>query len=71
MSRQASAAWSGESRGPSALIRSMMSWTPGFAASENSEVAKLTLCTRLPEVIHSVPVCQPSTLGGFRSFWPI
>ena len=69
-SRQASTNRVGE-RLPCALILSMMSLTPDLFASEKRSTAKLMRLTSPAVLIHSVPVCQPSTLGGSRMFCPM
>ena len=46
--------------------RSIIAATPGLAASANSSTAKLMRSVMPPPSIHSRPVCQPSTDGGFR-----
>ena len=49
----------------------MMSCTPGVDVSLNWLTAKLTRSFSVPPSIHSWPVCQPSTVGGLRSIWPM
>ena len=51
--------------------RSTTRCTPGRLTSFNSLTAKFTRSFRVPPSIHSLPVCQPSTVGGFISAWPM
>ena len=48
-----------------------MAPTPGLLTSANWREAKLIRAMRVAVLIHSFPVCQPSTLGGSRSCCPI
>src|SRR5262249_8059070 len=70
-SRQASTSCAGDSMGPCARIRAMMALTPGLSTSANCREAKLTRAINVAVLIHSLPVCQPSTLGGSSSCYPI
>src|SRR5262249_34660240 len=70
-SRQLSTNASGVSVVPRPLNRSTMACIPGLVTSANSFTAKLTRSFSVPPSIHSLPVCQPSTVGGLNKLWPI
>ena len=50
---------------------STIALTPGLSGSPNCSETKFILSIRVPVSIHSVPWCQPSTLGGLLSCCPI
>src|SRR5208282_3829554 len=56
---------------PLVLSRVMMSLTPGNETSPIFSAIKLMRAINEPLLIHSLPVCQPSTDGGLRRSWPI
>ena len=56
---------------PSELIRSMMAFTPGRSVLPIWSAVKFMRSTKVPLSIHSCPVCQPSTVGGFIKSWPM
>ena len=62
---------SGDSSPPLPDTLSTISLMPGLAPSPTSLTAKFTRSFSVPPSIHSLPVCQPSTVGGFSSSWPI
>ena len=70
-SRHLSTSSSGERGRPAERNRAMMSWTPGLVTSDTSSTAKLTRSFKAPLSIHSIPVCQPSTVGGLNSCCPM
>ena len=43
----------------------MMAWIPGWLVFPTASAVKLIRSTNVPLSIHSRPVCQPSTVGGF------
>jgi len=62
-SRHPSTNWSGLKL-PLAFSRLMMARTPGSDGSPIFSAQKLTRAIREPLLIHSLPVCHPSTDGG-------
>ena len=51
--------------------RDTISRTPGRLVLPTWSAAKLIRSTSVPESIHSAPVCQPSTVGGFIRSCPM
>jgi len=70
-SRHSSTNSAGPMSGPAAFSAVTASATPGLRRSRTRATAKLTRSTSVPPSIHSLPVCQPSTLGGSYRAWPI
>ena len=61
----------GERDFPRERRRWTMARTPGWLMSPASWAAEFTLSTKVPVSTHSMPVCQPSTDGGFNISWPM
>src|SRR5262249_62225872 len=69
-SRHESTSSSGSST-PIACSRLMIACTPGNDVLPTCSATKLMRAINEPLLIHSWPVCQPSTDGGLSRSWPI
>ena len=70
-SRQPSTICSGVRLSPWSISRLTMDWMPGRLVSPSTLEAKLMRSMREPLLIHSRPMCQPSTVGGLSRSMPM